>query len=339
MKNNKLVTRISALALASMFLFSGCGINGAKTFATLNDQKISMGFANFVARYQQATYDQLYVDFVGPDYWSQDLYGSGNNMETDIKAELADAIKEMYVLDAHKDEYGVSVTADEQKKIDEATAKFFEINDKKAIKEIGAKEEYVKEYLRLGLVSNKLSKAIKDGINPDYTMEDAAQKAVSYVAVSKNGAYDDNGNPVEYTDEERENVKAAMEELSKVNPEEFEAKAEENDYTVMPATFGEDDNVTPAVVKEAVASLEVGKVSGLLEDDDRYYVVRYDSEYDEEATKTHLDDFIITAKDEGYTKQLEEWENASAWELNAEEWEKVKFDVLFTSPAQENEEG
>lgn len=339
MKNNKLITRISALALASMFLFSGCGINGAKTFATLNDQKISMGFANFVARYQQATYDQLYVDFVGPDYWSQDLYGSGNNMETDIKAELADAIKEMYVLDAHKDEYGVSVTADEQKKIDEATAKFFEINDKKAIKEIGAKEEYVKEYLRLGLVSNKLSKAIKDGINPDYTMEDAAQKAVSYVAVSKNGAYDDNGNPVEYTDEERENVKAAMEELSKVNPEEFEAKAEENDYTVMPATFGEDDNVTPAVVKEAVASLEVGKVSGLLEDDDRYYVVRYDSEYDEEATKTHLDDLIITAKDEGYTKQLEEWENASTWELNAEEWEKVKFDVLFTSPAQENEEG
>lgn len=339
MKNNKLITRISALALASMFLFSGCGINGAKTFATLDDQKISMGFANFVARYQQATYDQLYVDFVGPDYWSQDLYGSGNNMETDIKAELADAIKEMYVLDAHKDEYGVSVTADEQKKIDEATAKFFEINDKKAIKEIGAKEEYVKEYLRLGLVSNKLSKAIKDGINPDYTMEDAAQKAVSYVAVSKNGAYDDNGNPVEYTDEERENVKAAMEELSKVNPEEFEAKAEENDYTVMPATFGEDDNVTPAVVKEAVASLEVGKVSGLLEDDDRYYVVRYDSEYDEEATKTHLDDLIITAKDEGYTKQLEEWENASTWELNAEEWEKVKFDVLFTSPAQENEEG
>ena len=37
MKNNKLITRISALALASMFLFSGCGINGSKTFATLND--------------------------------------------------------------------------------------------------------------------------------------------------------------------------------------------------------------------------------------------------------------------------------------------------------------
>lgn len=339
MKNNKLITRISALALASMFLFSGCGINGSKTFATLDDQKISIGFANYVARYQQATYDQLYVDFVGPDYWSQDLYGSGNNMETDIKSQIAEAIKEMYVLDAHKDEYGITVSADEQKKIDETAAKFFEINDKKALKEIGAKEDYVKEYLRLGLVSSKLSKAIKDGINPDYTMEDAAQKAISYVAVSKNGAYDDNGNPVEYTDEERENVKAAMEELSKVNPEEFEAKAEENDYTVMPVTFGEDDNVTPDAVKEAVAGLEVGMLSGLLEDDDRYYVVRYDSEYDEEATKNHLDNLIITAKDEGYANQLEEWKNASTWELNDKEWEKVKFDVLFTSPEEENEEG
>lgn len=338
MKNTKIITRLMAASLSAVLLFTGCGLTGSnKTFATLNDQKITMGFANFAAHYQQATYDQLYVDFVGEDYWSQDLYGSGNDMETDIKAQIADSIRQMYILDNHKDEYGISISADEQKKIDDAVVKFMAANSKKALDKIGATDEYVAEYLRLALVSTKMEAAVKKTLDPGYTMEDAAQKGITYVAVSQNGSYDDEGNPVEYTDEEKAAVKTAVEELAKVKPEELETKSEEKDYTAMPVTFGEDDTVVPDVVKEAVASLEVGQMSGVLDDGDRYYLVRYDSEYDEEATKEHLETMTLSAEDEAFNELMTQWGSECTWEINTKEWDKVRFNFLFTAPQTEEE--
>lgn len=338
MKNTKILTRIMAASLSAALLFTGCGLTGSnKTFATLGEQKITMGFANFAAHYQQATYDQLYVDFVGEDYWSQDLYGSGNNMETDIKAEIANSIRQMYILDAHKDEYGVSVSTDEQKEIDEAVAKFMAANSKKALDKIGATDEYVAEYLRLSLVSTKMDAAVKKTLDPGYTMDDAAQKGITYVAVSHNGSYDDEGNPIEYTEEEKAEVKTSVEELAKVNPEELEAKSEEKDYTVMPVTFGEDDTVVPDVVKEAVSNLEVGQMSAVLDDGERYYLVRYDSEYDEEATKEHLETMTLSAEDEAFNELLTQWDDESTWEINTKEWDKVRFNFLFTAPQTEEE--
>lgn len=338
MKNTKIITRIMAASLSAAMLFTGCGITGSnKTFATLNDQKITLGFANFAAHFQQATYDQLYVDFVGEDYWSQDLYGSGNNMETDIKAEIADSIKQMYVLDAHKDEYGVSVSADEQSKIDAAVAKFMAANSKKALDKVGATDENVKEYLRLSLVSSKMAEAVKKTLDPGYTMEDAAQKGITYIQVGYATTYDDEGNEVEYTDDEKAQIKEAMDKLATVKPEELESAAEEAGYTTLAITFGEDDTVVPDVVKEEVANLQVGEMSKVLDRDNRYFIVRYDSEYDEEATKSHLEDMTISAEDTAYAELIEKWSSESTWEINTKEWDKVKFDFLFTAPQTEEE--
>jgi len=337
MKNTKIITRIMAAALA-VSLLTGCGITGSnKTFATLNDQKITLGFANFAAHYQQATYDQLYVDFVGEDYWSQDLYGSGNDMETDIKAEIADAIKKMYILDAHKDEYGVSVSADEQKKIDETVEKFMAANSKKALDKVGATNEYVAEYLRLSLISTKMTAAVKETLDPGYTMEDAAQKGISYMKVNYLTKTDDEGNDVEITDEEKTSIKEAVEAIAKAKAEEFEAKAEASEYTVLNVTFGDDDTVVPSIVKDEVAKMKVGDISQVLDDGEYYYVVRYDSEYDEEATKSHLEDMTLTAEGEAFNELVEKWVSESTWEINTKEWDKVKFDFLFTAPQTEEE--
>lgn len=342
MKNTKFLTRILAASVAAAMLFTGCGIKGSnETFATFGDEKITLGFANFIAHYQQATYDQLYLGFVGEDYWSQDLYGSGNNMETDIKAEIAEAIKEQYVLDKHKDEYGVSVSDEDQKKIDEAVEKFFAVNDKKAIDRIGATKEYVAEYLRLGLVSSRMSSAVKETLDPGYTMEDAAQKGITYMQVGYVSTYDDEGNTKEYTEDEKAEITAAVEAIAGGEASELESAAEAAGYTVIPTSFGEDDTVVPDIVKEEVAKMNVGDMSGVLDNGERYYIVRYDSEYDEEATKDHLESMTSAAETTAYQELIDKWGSEVTWEINEDAWSKVKFNVLFVSPEseEENEEG
>ena len=261
-------------------------------------------------------------------------------METDIKAEIADVIKEMYVLDSHKDEYGVSVSAEEQSKIDEAVEKFYAANTKKALKEIGATKEYVREYLRLSLVSTKLTEAMKESFNPNYSMEDAAQKAITYMDVNYSTKYDDEGNEVEISSEDKAEITSAMEGFAKESPENLEAAAEALEYKTLSVTFGDDDSVTPDIVKNAVAELEVGQMSKLLDDGERYYIVRYDSEYDEEATKQHLEDMNLSVELEEYNKKVDEWKNSVSWTMDQDLWDQVKFDILFTAPAdEENAEG
>ena len=76
-------------ALAATVLFTGCGskIKDSATLITINKgdgatDTITLGYGNFVARYQQSLYDQFMLGYYGEDMWSQDVMGGlGYTME------------------------------------------------------------------------------------------------------------------------------------------------------------------------------------------------------------------------------------------------------------------
>ena len=65
MKVRRLLPLLLAAALG-VSVFTGCGssIDGNKTGATLDGQEISLGFMNFMARYQQAIYEAQFSSSV-----------------------------------------------------------------------------------------------------------------------------------------------------------------------------------------------------------------------------------------------------------------------------------
>ena len=54
-------------AIASSLMLGGCGnrINQDDVVATMGDQEISLGYANFVAHYNQANYDTMLASYYG----------------------------------------------------------------------------------------------------------------------------------------------------------------------------------------------------------------------------------------------------------------------------------
>ena len=69
--------KIAAVLLAGLVLgsvaLSGCGkLNTNATAVTIDDTKVSLGFANFAAKYQQAICDKYYVAYFGKDVWKQE---------------------------------------------------------------------------------------------------------------------------------------------------------------------------------------------------------------------------------------------------------------------------
>ena len=183
MKGKKIIPLLLA-AVMGISVLTGCGgIDGKKTGATLDGEEISLGFMNFMARYQQAIYDGQFSGMFGTGFWSQDLFGEGTDAETSVKKTVAENIETLYLLEDHMEDYKVEVTEDEQAKIDEAAKKFMESNSEAAIQQMGATEEYVGQMLRLNTIQRKMRKAMDAEVDTKVSDEEAAQKTISYVKV------------------------------------------------------------------------------------------------------------------------------------------------------------
>lgn len=342
MRTKKVTALLLTAAMLTGMTVSGCGnkINDTATFATLDDTTITMGVANFCAKYEQAMYDSYYMAIFGENMWESDLYGNGNTMTQDVKKEIEEELQTLYLLQAHMDEYDISVSEEEEAAILKAADDFIAANSKEAVKQIGAEnKDNVTELLRLRTIQNMMHNRIIEDADTDVTDEEAAQRSFSYVSVSTSGATDADGNQVEYTEEEKADLKSAAQEVAKA--EDFDAAAEAAGYTVSTASYGsaEDENATmDTAVLEAADALKEGEVSDVIETDSAYYVVRLDSEHDEEATASKKEELISQKQEDYYNDILDGWKEASKWTLNESEWAKVTFEDHFAQPQQEETE-
>ena len=173
MKARRLLPLLMA-AVLGVSVLTGCGnsIDAKSVGATLDGTEITMGFMNFMAKYQQAIYDGQFSSMFGDqDIWSQDLFGEGTDTETSVKKSVSENIENFYVLEKHMADYKVEITDEELAKMDEAAETFMNDNSKKAIKQLGATKEYVKEMLRLSTIQSKMRSAMDAEVDTNVTDE------------------------------------------------------------------------------------------------------------------------------------------------------------------------
>lgn len=336
MNVKKLTTCLAAAAVACSVALTGCGstIDADAVGATLNGKDISLGFMNFVAKFQQASYDPMYVGYFGADYWSQEV-SEGVTMEDSTKKSVADNIELLYLLEEHMADYGIEISEEETEAMKEAAEQFLADNSDKAIKQMGATQEYAQELLRLYTIQQKMRTAIKDEAQVEVTEEEAAQRTFSYFRVSATSKTDSEGKSVDYTEEEKTALAAAMKEAAAAAREDFEGTAEKNDYTVSTYSYGEGETSMDEAVIKAADELKEGEVSDLITTDSYYYVIRLDSELDEEKTAAKKESLIEQKKTEYFNEICDGYKEEASYEVNESNWAKVKFDKLFGAAATE----
>ena len=342
MRSKKIMALLLTTAAIMGMTLTGCGnkINEDAVFATLDDTTITMGVANFCAKYQQAMYDSFYMSYFGEDMWSKDIYGNGSTMTEDVKKDVADNLEEMYLLKAHMGDYDISLSDDDEAKITKAAEDFIAGNSKEAIKQIGAEDiENVKEMLRLNTIQSKMHDRIIKDADTKVTDEEAAQRTFSYVVINTNGYTDSDSNYVEYTEDDIAGLKETAASIAAA--EDFDTAVTDAGYTVSTASYGsadDEDSTMDKSVLEAADQLSAGQVSGVIETDSALYVLRLDSEFDEEATATKKESMISQKQEDYYNDILDGWKEEVKWTLNEKEWAKVNFDDHFKQPETDNTE-
>lgn len=341
--STKLACGMLATALGASAL-AGCGsLDGTQTVATVDGEEVTLGLASYMLRTDQAEMEGYYrmlaqnYGMDGGEYWSTETE-DGKTYGEDVKDNVMSTIKELYVMRAHAEEYGVSITEEEQTAIDEAAQTFMESNDQETLDALAVSEEDVKTYMELYTIQQKMREPMVADVDREVSDEEAAQTRVTFVEISTEGTEtDEDGNTVDLTDEEKAEKKdQAQQVLDKVTAAEDPASADmdalakevDENLAAVERTFsssGEGDETTDQAIKDAVADLEDGQVvSQVVEGESAYYVVRLDQQFDEEATENEKDLIISDREDTQYENLVKEWTDAAEMEVEKSVWNRVK---------------
>lgn len=150
-----------------------------------------------------------------------------------------------------------------------------------------ADEDTVEELLTLYTIRSKMQKAIEAEADTNVTDEEANERGYTMMTISTTSHQDDSGNTVEYTDDEKKQLKETANKIEDAvkNGKTLEDAAKDEDQQTTTGAYASDDSTLDTSVKKALDDLKEGETSDVIETDSALYIVRLDSETDKDATE------------------------------------------------------
>lgn len=328
-KKTALLTAAGTLAA---FAVTGCSgsIDTDAVVATVGDEEITLGIANFYVRMMQGNYETYYAGMMGTTgeaLWTQ-AAGEDQTYEEYVKDDAMQTLQDLYLISQHAAEYEVALTEDEKDAIKDAAVQFDEDNTDESKEMVSGYRKDIEKYLELVTIQYKMDDKMKEGVDEEVSDEEAAQKAMKYVYFSYSST-DESGNPVTLTDEEKESLKAEAQTLSDrvAAGEDITAVAEELGQTASDLTF---DSESTGPSEELIAQVDAfgteGEVTAPVETDTGVYVAQLTSLLDRDATDLKKTNIVEERRQEQYDSLLEEWRSSTEIEVNEKVWKKIDLE-------------
>ena len=171
---------------------AGCGnsaakIDGSQVLMTVNGEDVRLGVGSFYAKYEQASIYQIYSMYFGQTTGifdsAHDHDGGQETYGDEMKESVISDLKKMMTIKQHADEYGVSLTDEQKKAIDEAAQAYIDGNDESVRAKIGADKEDVVTLMTLQSLQAAMMDPIVKDVDTEISDEEAQQTSLTYVKV------------------------------------------------------------------------------------------------------------------------------------------------------------
>ena len=192
---NTILKKLSAVGLSAVLtagMLAGCGakdapvkLDGSKVVTTVNDEEVQLGVVSFYAKYQQAYLFQMYSSYFG----TAEIFDTPATSSSDqtygeqMRDSVLENVEDLVLLSQHAEEYGVSLTEEELKKIDGVAQAYIDENSEEVREEIGASFDNVVTLLKLQTVQSKMYEPLGEEVDQNVSDEEAQQSTVSYVVI------------------------------------------------------------------------------------------------------------------------------------------------------------
>ena len=336
---NKAAKKITGALLAGALgaaSLTGCSspMDGTQPLLTSGEDTVTVGTGNLMLRMNQATMLSYYSMMGGSTagLWFQDS-GDGKTYGDTTKASVLDELENMLVQKQHAADYDVSISEEEQGKIEEAAQAFMDANTEETIQNLSVSQSDVETLLELYTYQTKMYDPMVADVDTNVEDAEAAQSKITYCRFDISDTQNEDGTTTPLTDEEKQEKKdEAQALLDKLlaSPDpasaDMDALAKEvnEDLNAVDNTFGDDDTLLDDKLKEAAKTLQDGQVYGeVVEGENAYFVVRMDSVLDREATDAEKENIVSERQQDAYNDLLDQWKDDADITVNNKEWKKV----------------
>lgn len=336
---NKAAKKITGALLAGALgaaSLTGCSspMDGTQPLLTSGEDTVTVGTGNLMLRMNQATMLSYYSMMGGSTtgLWSQDS-GDGETYGDTTKASVLDELENMLVQKQHAADYDVSISEEEQGKIEEAAQAFMDANTEETIQNLSVSQSDVETLLELYTYQTKMYDPMVADVDTNVEDSEAAQSRITYCRIDISDTQNEDGTTTPLTDEEKQEKKdqaqALLDKLqASADPASADmdalAKEVNEDLNAVDNTFGDDDTLLDDKLKEAAKTLQDGQVYGeVVEGENAYFVVRMDSVLDREATDAEKENIVSERQQNAYNDLLNQWKDDADITVNNREWDKV----------------
>ena len=336
---NKAAKKITGALLAGALgaaSLTGCSspMDGTQPLLTSGEDTVTVGTGNLMLRMNQATMLSYYSMMGGSTtgLWSQDS-GDGETYGDTTKASVLDELENMLVQKQHAADYDVSISEEEQGKIEEAAQAFMDANTEETIQNLSVSQSDVETLLELYTYQTKMYDPMVADVDTNVEDSEAAQSRITYCRIDISDTQNEDGTTTPLTDEEKQEKKdqaqALLDKLqASADPASADmdalAKEVNEDLNAVDNTFGDDDTLLDDKLKEAAKTLQDGQVYGeVVEGENAYFVVRMDSVLDREATDAEKENIVSERQQNAYNDLLDQWKDDADITVNNKEWNKV----------------
>lgn len=335
----------AAVACLSLSLLTGCKSENEKTLFEYAGQEVTYQEAHVYARIMQYQAEAQYGQYFGDKMWSvqvgTDSKGKKITMQQSIKSSVIDQLKQIKVLVAHADDYKVKLTKDEKSQVKSNVSSFVkDETGKKVMKKTEAEEDMITKLYEESTIASKVMQAIIDKADVSVSDEEAKTVKVYKLVFTTKKTDSKTGKETDMTAAEKKDQKkkaqaalkaikggqsvSAVAKKNKVNTD------NEESYTKGKAAMG-------TKFEEAAAKLKKNQVSGVVETEDGYCIIKMLNTNDKSAAETNKQTLLQEKQQAAYEKVYKKWTKSAdkEWDddksIDQDLWKKITFKYTTTT--------
>lgn len=273
--------------------------------------------------YLTNTQDQ-YESVYGEEIWKTHL--DGVTLEESIKETVLAQLAQIKTMNLLAQQHGVSLEDGEREKAREAAGIYFGSLNETEREAMQVNEEIIEQLYGELALANKVYEFIIKDINPEISDDEARSITIQDILI-KTYSQDGAGKRIAYEETAREDAYERAREILLL------ARDEENDFESLVLQYSEGEKGTYSFGKgeveedfeNAAFNLETGEISGVVETEDGFHIIKCISTFNREETDANKVKIVEKRREEVFGQEYDAFVDSLTRTLNEELWNSVAF--------------
>lgn len=268
----------------------------------------------------QNQYEQVY----GDEIWETSV--DGVTLEENVKDIVLAKIARIKTLNLMAKENDVTLNDAEMNKVKVAADEYYDSLNETEIKLLDIDKDLITKLYKECALADKVCEYILQDINPEVSDDEARIVTVEHIYM-KTYTLNGSGEKVPYTDTMKQKVYDEMSdvlELAQSGEQSFKSLMEEySEAEINTISFGKGE--VDKAFEETAFNMETNELSGIVEGEDGYYIIKCINTFDKEETDANKLKIMEERREEAFYEEYENFVSTLARDLNEKLWKDIEF--------------